>query len=74
MIRDAIAATRFYWPEIPELGIITFVNTSKVREKSIPGWCYLQAGFRFVGLTKGGLWAFQMLPSEMPEAKEALTL
>jgi len=32
------------------------------------GYCYLKAGFKHVGFTKGGLWAWQMLPSEMPLA------
>lgn len=37
------------------------------RRKRDPGRCYLKAGFRHVGFTAGGLHAFQMLPSEMPE-------
>jgi hypothetical protein len=28
------------------------------------------AGFRHVGFTKGGLWAWQMLPDEMPPAEQ----
>lgn len=68
LIREAIAATRHNWPEVPALGIITFVDRDKVRRKRDPGRCYLKAGFRRVGETKGGLLAFQMLPDEMPES------
>lgn len=66
--RQKIAATRFYWPEVPELGMITFVNTQKVKKKRDFGRCYLKAGFKHVGFTKGGLMAFQLLPNEMPPA------
>lgn len=68
MIRDAIAATRWNWPDVPELGMITFINHKKIRSKqeSEIGRCYIEAGFRHVGFTKGGLWAFQILPEDMP--------
>lgn len=65
LIREAIAATRCFW-EPPELGIVTFVDTTKVRSTN-PGCCYLKAGFKKVGHTKGGLLALQLLPDEMPE-------
>ena len=65
LIRDAVAATLIKWPA-PPLGMITFVDTSKVRRKRDFGYCYLKAGFKAVGKTKGGLLAFQMLPEEMP--------
>ena len=65
LIRQAVSATISKWP-IPDLGMITFVNVDKVRKKRDPGRCYLRAGFRRVGETKGGLLAFQMLPSDMP--------
>jgi hypothetical protein len=48
--------------------MVTFVDASKVRRKRDPGRCYRKAGFKHVGFTKGGLWAFQMLPAEMPKA------
>lgn len=70
LIREAVAATRFAW-DAPELGMITFVNAAKVRRKRDPGRCYLRAGFLGCGMTKGGLHAFQMLPSEMPDATPA---
>lgn len=67
LIREAVAATLAEWPKPPALGIVTFVDAGKVRHKRDPGRCYLRAGFRHVGFTKGGLLAFQMLPDEMPD-------
>ena len=72
LIRDAIAVTLTVWPEPPDLGIITFVDAAEVRPKRDPGRCYRRAGFRDVGFTKGGLWAFQLLPSEFPAPAPAL--
>ena len=69
MIRRAVAHTRYRWPEVPPLGMVTFVDASKVRHKRDPGRCYRKAGFRHVGFTQGGLWAYQMLPGEMPAAE-----
>ena len=68
LIRQAVACTRWYWPEVPPLGMVTFVDASKVRRKRDPGRCYIKAGFKHVGMTKGGLHAFQLLPDDMPEA------
>lgn len=67
LIRDAVSATRDVWPSVPLLGMITFVDAEKTRRKRDPGRCYRRAGFKHVGFTKGGLWAFQMLPDAMPE-------
>lgn len=72
LILEAIAATLSVWPRPPALGIVTFVDASKVRRKRDPGRCYLRAGFRHVGFTAGGLWAFQLLPDAMPAAQPAL--
>ena len=72
MIRDAVAATLWYWPDPPSLGMVTFVDASKVRPKENVGRCYLEAGFKHVGFTKGGLWAFQMLPLDMPDPESPL--
>lgn len=66
MIRDAVSATRWNWPDTPVIGIITFVDKSKVKAKEHVGRCYLEAGFKHIGFTKGGLWAFQMEPCDMP--------
>lgn len=67
LIREAVAATRWNWPDTPELGMVTFVDSGKVRRKRDPGRCYLRAGFERVGETKGGLVALQLLPESMPE-------
>lgn len=74
LILLAVAHTRFYWPDVPELGLVTFVDESKVlptirRGRSIFGYCYRKAGFEEVGRTKGGLLAFQLIPSRMPAAE-----
>lgn len=68
LIREAVAITRWYWPEVPAKGMITFVNARKVRHKRDPGRCFLRAGFRLVGETKKGLLALQLLPEDMPNA------
>lgn len=67
LIREAVAATRWYWPDIPALGMVTMVDPSKVRSTN-PGYCYECAGFRKVGKTKSGQIVWQLLPDEMPEA------
>ena len=67
LIRAAIAATRYTWPAIPPLGMVTFVDRDKVRPKRDPGRCFLRAGFRIVGETKGGLLALQIFAQDMPD-------
>lgn len=71
LIREAIAITRSIW-EPPALGLVTFVDAAKVRRKRDPGRCFIKAGGRPVGRTKGGLHAIQFLPGDMPEAQEAV--
>ena len=66
LIREAVAATVAGWPNTPPLGMVTFVNASKVKPKRDPGYCFIMAGFRHVGMTKGGLHALQLLPEDMP--------
>lgn len=71
LIRDAVAATYSYYGDPPALGMITFIDRSRVRPtklrgKSVWGWTWEQAGFREVGETKGGLLAMQLLPADMP--------
>jgi hypothetical protein len=51
--------------------MVTFVDASKVRHKRDPGRCYIRAGFKRVGTTKGGLIALQMEPDDMPEPEYA---
>lgn len=80
-IRSAIAATRYEWPDVPALGMVTFVDPAKVHgirrrahacnvecgERMVFGYCYDRAGFAHDGFTEGGLWAWRMTPEEMPE-------
>jgi len=72
LIRAAVAATRAEW-EPPPLGMVSFVDRSKVRSTN-PGYCYRMAGFKRVGRTKGGLLAWQLLPEDWPEPVPALAL
>ena len=72
LIREAVAVTRWNWPNVPELGIVTFIDRGKVKRKRDFGRCYLRAGFTVAGETKGGLLALQMKPSEMPSPMEPL--
>lgn len=65
----------------PAMGMVTFVDPSKVPPKlawrrkdgekkaklvEVWGGCYLEAGFKRVENTKGGLLTFQLLPADMP--------
>lgn len=72
LIREAVACTRWFWPEVPELGMITFIDRKKVKHKRDPGRCYRRAGFKVVGETKGGLLALQLLPQDMPPPEEPI--
>jgi hypothetical protein len=67
LIREGIAVTLHYWPDPPELGMVTMVDASKTRTKRDPGRCYRRAGFEHVGFTQGGLWVFQLRPDAFPE-------
>lgn len=72
LIREAVAATRWVWHEVPTFGMVTFVDTAKVRRKRDWGRCYRRAGFGECGHTQGGLVALQLLPSGMPPAEMPL--
>ena len=67
LIREAVAATVDEYGPAPALGMITFVDTRKVRRTRKPGYTFAKAGFRHCGWTKGGLYAMQMLPEDMPK-------
>lgn len=72
LIREALAATRSIWPNVPELGLVTFIDPLHVKNRKIRGRqaiaeSYFQAGFHHVGYTKSGLWAMQITPDSMPE-------
>lgn len=68
LIHAAVAATRWYYGEPPDLGMITFVNKREVRGKKHFGACYRHARFEEVGYTKGGTLALQLTPDKMPPA------
>ena len=72
LIRDAVAATRWKYGDPPALGMVTFIDRSKIRRKRDPGRCYLRAGFTRCGKTKGGLLALQLLPEDMPLPAEPM--
>lgn len=74
LIRAAVAASLADLGPAPPLGMVTFVDASKVRHKRDPGRCYRKAGFKLVGRTKGGLLVWQLLPDEMPEPLTALPM
>lgn len=67
LIVAACAATRAHWPELPALGVVSFVDPKKTRRKRDPGRCYRRAGFTHVGYTMAGLFAFQLRPEDFPE-------
>lgn len=76
MIRDALAVfqTDYGYGAPPPLGCVTFVDPKRVRGvmvrgELVKGFCFIKAGFKAVGETKGGLIALQMLPHEMPEPR-----
>lgn len=75
LVREAVAATRWRWPDVPSLGMITFVNEDKTRRKRDPGRCFRRAGFVPASpprTRKEGLIALQLHPQDMPDAKPPL--
>jgi hypothetical protein len=76
LIVEAVAATRAHYGTPPPLGMVSFVDPKHVpgvmvRGERVFGFCYHKAGFRHVGFTKGGLWAWQLLPADMPAPEGA---
>lgn len=71
LILEAVAASKWFFDSVPEIGLITFVDASKVISTN-PGYCYLRAGFKRVGKTKGGLIALLLSPDDMPAARAPL--
>lgn len=69
LIREAVACTLAYYGPSPAEGMITFVDTSKVRKKRDFGRCYRRAGFLECGFTKGGLLALHLAAENMPQPK-----
>lgn len=66
LIVAAVRETVFHW-EIPDEGMVSFVCPKRVkptkrRGRDVFGYCYERAGFKHVGFTKGGLWAWHLDP------------
>lgn len=59
LIRQACAVADFVWPGERQY---TYVNPKNVRSSN-PGYCYLVAGWRRCGRTKGGLIVLEKIPS-----------
>lgn len=77
LITQAIAVTRHFYGEPPKLGIVTFIDRSKVKPTMVHGvqtwgWAWQKCGFEFVGETKGGLMVLQLRPDKMPQPEMAL--
>ena len=68
MIREAVAASLWYFGEPPSQGLITFIDCKKIKRKRDPGRCYLRAGFEAAGWTQSGKLVLQLLPDQMPDA------
>lgn len=73
MIREALACTRWRWPDLPEIGLLTFINRSQVkptivRGRKVYGWTWMRTGFRSDGETAGGLMALCIPASDFPPA------
>lgn len=67
LIREAVAATRWFYGRPPPLGMVTFVDATKTRAKRDPGRCFRRAGFVEVGRTEtDDLVVLQMFPWLMP--------
>lgn len=77
LISDAVAATLAYYGDPPPLGMLTFVDESKVkptlvRGAPVWGWTYRRAGFEEDGYSKGGLLALRLSPERMPAPTPAI--
>lgn len=65
LIRQADAIAYCIWPDSRHY---TYVNPSKVRSVN-PGFCFIKAGWKRCGTTKGGLLIFEIV-KEPPNANE----
>ncbi|SRR5579875_1085030 len=72
LIKQAVAATRWSWGPPPERGMVTFVDSARVRRKRDWARCFRKAGFQHVGFTKSGLVVLQLHPQDMPPAHPPL--
>jgi len=58
LINEAIAVTVQEWGNSPPDGIITYVNSARVKSNN-PGCCFKKAGWKHAGKSKSGLLRFQ---------------
>lgn len=77
LIRDAIAATKAYFRDVPFVGMVTFIDRDQVkpimvRGAPVWGWTWRKVGFEEAGETVGGLLALVLPPERMPMARQAL--
>ena len=59
LIREAM---RLAWERWPGERLYTYVDPQKTRHKRDPGRCFLRAGWRHFGYSKGGLRILECLP------------
>ena len=72
LIREAMAATRYAWGDPPPQGMITFVDPNAISSPN-PGFCFLKAGFKRVGITqRRKRLVFHIAPEDMPPAAAAM--
>lgn len=75
LIKQALAATVWKFGKPPEKGMITFIDTTKVKPTMVHGRktygrTYEKVGFKLVGESKvNHLLCFQLLPEDFPEAE-----
>lgn len=70
LIEYAVALSLGHFGPAPALGMVTFIDTTKVRHKRDPGRCYRKVGFKPVGYTKKHHHlVLQLLPAAMPAAQ-----
>lgn len=56
------AAVEMAWERWPGERLYTYIDPQKTRHKRDPGRCFLKAGWRHHGWSKGGLRILEMLP------------
>jgi len=59
LIKDA---QEWAWRRWGKVRLFTYINADKVRHKRDPGRCFLKAGWRKCGVSKGGLVILELLP------------
>lgn len=67
LIREACALA---WGRWPGERLYTYVNPRRIKSTN-PGYCFIKAGWRACGKTKGGLIVLECLPFSAPERGHA---